>query len=77
MIIILARNDATAKAFADGTEYRLATQASHLFNAKHIEVMFDWESNKSTCDLKKMRTLLGVQMVNPLCKVVRHDKLVV
>ena len=73
MIHILARNDHSAKAFANGKPYKLATEPKHLFNATTIHVMFDWQSNKSACTLKKMRALLLLHELSPLCKVVRHD----
>jgi hypothetical protein len=77
MIHILARNDQFAKAFAGDVPYKLATTASELFGATTIHVMFDWESQKNTCDLKKIKTMLLAHSISPRCKVVRHDKIMI
>ena len=73
MITILARTDHDAKAFANGQEYLLATEAKHMFGTKELHVMFDWESNKNTCVLKRLKAMLKLQELNPRCNVVRHD----
>ena len=73
MITILARNTAVADAFANGTEYKFVTQVTDMFGAEEIHVMFDWESNKITCTLRKLKAMLKLQELNPRCNVVRHD----
>ena len=77
MTHILARNNAVAKAFADGNPYMLCDSASDMFGVTTLHVMFDWGSNKSTCTLRKMRAMLKAQELNPRCAVVRHDKLMI